>query len=154
MDCESALNARVLRPSRGQAPMSNEITRRSLSLGLTFGLGLFQFAAYAVAAENSAAKDAGPSTRPNVGVLIYDDMILLDLAGPMTVLALAMSDIRLVAKTRNPVRTDVGVAIQPTTTFDECPSDLDVLFVPGGLAGSIAVMNDDPTVAFVSDRGS
>jgi cyclohexyl-isocyanide hydratase len=133
--------------------MNNEITRRSLSLGLPLSLGLFQLAADAVAAENSAAKDAGPSTRPKVAMLIYNDMILLDLAGAMTVLALAMNDIHLVAKNRNPVRSDVGILVQPTTTFDECPSDLDVIFVPGGLVGSIAAMDDEATVAFVSDRG-
>ena len=93
-----------------------------------------------------------------MAMLIYNDMILLDLAGPMTVLALAMSDIHLVAKNRNPVRSDGVILVQPSTTFDDCPSDLDVIFVPGGLGGSIAAMDDEGNrcirfVAFVSDRG-
>jgi len=134
--------------------MDKQLTRRSLSLGLPLSMGLLHLANDAIAAENSAAKDAGPSSRPKIGMLIYNDMILLDLAGPMTVLALAMSEIHLVAKNRSPVRSDVGIVIQPTTTFDECPGDLDVLFVPGGLAGTIAAMNDDATLAFVSDRGA
>jgi cyclohexyl-isocyanide hydratase len=133
--------------------MNNEITRRCLSLGLPLGFGLLRLAD-AGAADNSAAKNAGPSTRPKVAMLIHDDMILLDLTGPMTVLALAMSDIHLVANDRTSVRSDVGILVQPTTTFDECPSELDVLFVPGGLAGSVAAMNDDAILAFVSDRGA
>ena len=39
--------------------MNNEITRRSLSLGLPLSSGLFQLAANAVAAENIAAKECG-----------------------------------------------------------------------------------------------
>jgi cyclohexyl-isocyanide hydratase len=87
-----------------------------------------------------------------MAMLIYNDMILLDLAGPMTVLPLAMSDIHLVAKNRNPVRSDGGILVQTSTTFNDCPSDLDVMFVPGGLGSSIAAMDDEATVAFVSDR--
>jgi cyclohexyl-isocyanide hydratase len=65
-----------------------------------------------------------------------------------------MSDVHLVAGSRDPVRTDVGIPVQPAMTFDECPSDLDVVFVPGGLAGSIAAMGDQATLAFLADRGS
>ena len=134
--------------------MDNKLTRRALSLGLPLTLGLSHLIADAVAADNATTQEVGAPARIRIGMLVYDDMILLDLTAPMTVLVPAASDIHLVAKSRKPVRTDIGVLVQPTMTFDECPDDLDVLFVPGGLAGSLAAMNDEATTAFVADRGS
>ena len=134
--------------------MDNKLTRRAPSWGLPLTIGLSYLTADAAAADGSAAKEAGSPARLKVAMLIYDDMILLDLTGPMTALVLAMSDIHLVAKSRNPVRTDIGILVHPTTTFDECPDDLDVLFVPGGLAGSLVAMDDEATTAFLADRGS
>jgi cyclohexyl-isocyanide hydratase len=133
---------------------NGKLTRRALSLGLPLAMGLSRLVGDAVAADDVPTKDAGSPARMKVAMLLYDDMILLDLTGPMTALALAMSDIHLVARSRNPVRTDVGIPVQPTMTFDECPYDLDVLFVPGGLAGSLAAMNDEATTAFLADRGN
>jgi cyclohexyl-isocyanide hydratase len=97
-----------------------------------------------------------PPTGPklNVAMLVYPGMILLDLVGPQTILNILGSNIHLVAPTKDPVSTDVGIPVTPTTTFAECPANLDVLFVPGGLMGSIASMRDDATLTFLADRGS
>lgn len=134
--------------------MDNRLTRRALSLGLPLTIGLSHLVACAAVADSTTTKEVGSPGRIKIGMLVYDDMILLDLTGPMTVLVPAMSDIHLVASSRNPVRTDIGILVQPTMTLDECPDDLDVLFVPGGLAGSLAAMDDEATMAFVADRGS
>jgi len=100
----------------------------------------------------SAQPDAVPQIQ--VGMLVHPDMVLLDLVGPQTVMSLAMAQVHLVGKTRAPVSTDVGVAIAPTTTFVDAPKDFDVLFVPGGLKGSIECMKDPEVMAFMADRGS
>ena len=42
----------------------------------------------------------------------------------------------------------------PTTTFADCPRDLDVLFVPGGVPGTLTMMEDPEVLAFLADRGS
>jgi cyclohexyl-isocyanide hydratase len=60
----------------------------------------------------------------------------------------------LVAKSREPVMSDMKLAILPTHTFDECPADLDVICVPGGSSGTLAAMGDKETMAFLADRGS
>jgi cyclohexyl-isocyanide hydratase len=86
-------------------------------------------------------------------MLVHPDMVLLDLIGPQTALALAMAEIHLVWKDKAPVRTDVGISVIPTTTFAECPQELDVAFVPGGLRGSVALMQDAEVLAFLADRG-
>jgi hypothetical protein len=39
-------------------------------------------------------------------------------------------------------------------TITECPADLDVLFVPGGLEGTVAAMGDAALIDFLADRGA
>jgi cyclohexyl-isocyanide hydratase len=87
-----------------------------------------------------------------VGMLLYPQLTLLDLLGPQTVLS-GHAEIHLVWKTRDMIWTDTGIGILPTATFDECPKDLDVLFVPGG-PGMIPAMQDPQVLAFLADRGA
>ena len=89
-----------------------------------------------------------------VAMLVYPGMIALDLIAPQTILQILNSDIYLVGETREPVTTDVSLPITPTCTLDECPRDLDVLFVPGGLMGSIACMRKPAILEFLADRGA
>jgi cyclohexyl-isocyanide hydratase len=87
-------------------------------------------------------------------MLIYPTFILLDLFGPHAVFAsLGNVKVHLVWKTRDTVLAATGVPIQPTTAFSECPKDVDILFVPGGLEGGTAIMNDPEVIDFLSDRG-
>jgi len=98
----------------------------------------------------------GPGPRLRIAMLVYPEFTALDLIGPHTFLAGIMNaDVHLVWKTKDPVPLDRGgTALLPTMTLAECPRDLDVLFVPGGLAGTAAVMRDDTILDFVADRGS
>jgi transcriptional regulator GlxA family with amidase domain len=89
---------------------------------------------------------------PEVGMLLYPGMTLLDLLGPQTTLATSCN-VHLVWKTRDFIETDSGVVLRPTATFADCPKDLDVVFVGGG-PGQTAVMTDRETIKFVADRGS
>jgi putative intracellular protease/amidase len=84
-------------------------------------------------------------------MLLYPGMTLLDLLGPQTVLSDA-ANVHLVCKSRDLIVTDSGFGILPTTTFDECPKDLDVLFVGGG--PGIDVVRDAACLAFLVDRGA
>jgi cyclohexyl-isocyanide hydratase len=88
-----------------------------------------------------------------IAALVYPGMVLLDLIGPHTVFTVLRANVHLVSKDRTPVATDVGCAIAPTMTLDECPSELDVLFVPGGLEGTVALMDDDKVLDFLAARG-
>ncbi|MBV8191284.1 MAG: DJ-1/PfpI family protein [Alphaproteobacteria bacterium] len=100
------------------------------------------------------AQTRGAGEGPRVGLVVHPDMILLDLAGPLTVFSLMMASIHLVWKTREEVKTDVGIPVQPTHSFESCPVDLDLLFVPGGLKGTTALMQDHATLDFLADRGA
>ena len=105
-------------------------------------------------AQTRAPQAAGNPPPLQVGALVYPRMILLDLVGPQTVFSLMRANVHLVGKDRSSVPTDAGIPIAPTTTIAECPADLDVLFVPGGLEGTVAAMGDPAFVDFLADRGS
>ena len=83
-----------------------------------------------------------------IGMVVYPGFTLLDLAGPQAALGLHGRTL-LLWKTLEPVATDSGISINPTTTFADCPSHLDVLFVPGGI-GTNAAMRDDGILAFLA----
>jgi cyclohexyl-isocyanide hydratase len=86
-----------------------------------------------------------------IGMVLYPGLTFLDLVGPQTVLSLYGKTL-LLWKTMEPVATESGNTINPTTTFDECPADLDVLFVPGGY-GTNAAMQDPQIVDFLKRVG-
>jgi cyclohexyl-isocyanide hydratase len=87
-----------------------------------------------------------------IAMLIYPGVTLLDFVGPLTALG-PHGPTHLVAKSRAPVISDSGVAVLPTATLEECPRDLDVLFVPGGF-GTADAMADHELLAFLADRGA
>ena len=90
-----------------------------------------------------------------IGMLVYPRFTALDLIGPHTVFAqLTNTEVHLVWKTLDPVTSDAGVAISPTRTFATCPDPLDVLFVPGGTSGTVAMMEDAEVLAFLRSRAA
>lgn len=86
-----------------------------------------------------------------IGMVIFPRMTLLDLAGPQLAL-FGHGFIHLLSDTLDPVMTDSGIAILPTMTFDDCPPDLDILFVPGG-SGAFEAMEDERVIGFLQDHG-
>jgi len=101
-----------------------------------------------------SAAEPPETSKPKIGMLIYPGMILQDLVGPQTVFSILQADVRLVWKEKSPIVTDVGIALSANDTFDTCPADLDVLFVPGGLGGTIACMKDAEVIRFLASSGA
>ncbi|WP_438025665.1 DJ-1/PfpI family protein [Sorangium sp. So ce233] len=93
----------------------------------------------------------GPQPPLQIGMVLYPGLTMLDLIGPQNVLA-AHAATHLLWKDRSLVPSDSGVSIQPTATFSECPDDLDILFVPGGI-GTADAMADQEILRFLRDRG-
>ncbi len=96
---------------------------------------------------------AGPG-RLKIAMLVHPRMVMQDLIGPLTVFNFLQAEIHLVWKTLQPCSTDVGIPVAPSTVFADCPRDLDVLFSPGGLEGTVALMDDDEVLSFFADRGA
>jgi len=85
------------------------------------------------------------------GFLIFPNLTQLDVTGPLQVLyRLPGARTEIVAKTREPVPSDCGMSIVPTTTFADCPP-LDLICVAGGFGVSAAI-EDEATVAFVREQ--
>ena len=86
-----------------------------------------------------------------IGMLIFPRLTQLDMTGPYEVLArLPDTKVDLIARTLDPVTTDRGMQIVPTTTYAECPP-LDVVMVPGG-PGQQDLMEDEEALASCAGR--
>ncbi len=118
---------------------------------------------HAEAMKRQEKHPAGP--RLTIAMLVYPGMFLQHLVGPLTMLeAMTNRDVHLVWKSREPVVagsrplggipfSNPAIQITPTTTFSECPQDLDVLCVPGGVPGTLAMMEDPEVLGFLANRG-
>lgn len=96
----------------------------------------------------------------DLGFLIFPDVTQLDFTGPYEVLSrlgtppalgqpprFAEARTHVVAATMEPVRSDRGLGLMPTCTYESCPP-LDLICVPGG-GGVIDVIRDPTAIAFV-----
>jgi transcriptional regulator GlxA family with amidase domain len=93
------------------------------------------------------------SARPvTVAILVAPGYNPVDIIGPHTALGLLPGvDLHLVWKDTNEVMGVPVFPTRPTTTFADCPADVDVLYA--GAVG-IEVFEDDETLEFLADRGS
>ncbi len=88
-----------------------------------------------------------------IGILLYPNVTQLDATGPAQVLSrVPGAQLHMIWKTRDPVPTDAGFSIVPTTTFADCPQ-LDVICVPGG-GGQVAVMGDAEALDFLRGQAA
>lgn len=90
-----------------------------------------------------------------IGMLVYPEMYLLDFIGPLSVFESLMNrEIHLLWKNQEPISgTSSHTQITPTTTFENCPKHLDVLFVPGGVPGTFTMMEDLEVLSFLAEKG-
>jgi cyclohexyl-isocyanide hydratase len=84
----------------------------------------------------------------NIGFVIFPNLTQLDFTGPLQVLhRMPDAATHIVAKSLDPVPSDCGLSLVPTTTFRDCPP-LDLICVPGG-GGVAQAMVDPELVDFV-----
>ncbi len=92
-------------------------------------------------------------TTLNIGFVIFPNLTQLDFAGPLEVFnRLPKSKIHVIAKSLDPVPSDCGLSLLPTTTFKDC-CQLDLICVPGG-GGVVGAMTDRETVDFVRKQAA
>jgi len=99
--------------------------------------------------------------RRTVAILIFDDVELLDFAGPFEVFSSVrnitgghehLMDVFAVAETLAPVRCRNGLVVQPAHTLQSCPP-ADVIVVPGG-AGTAAAEKSPEVTRWIRDRSA
>ncbi|WP_296951221.1 DJ-1/PfpI family protein [uncultured Massilia sp.] len=89
----------------------------------------------------------------HIGFLLFPHLTQLDLTGPVQVLGrVPGAQVHLAWKTHDPVPTDAGFTINPTTTLYACPP-LDVLCVPGGF-GIEFLFEDEEVLSFLRRQGA
>jgi transcriptional regulator GlxA family with amidase domain len=101
-------------------------------------------------------------TRKTVGILIFDDVEVLDFAGPFEVFSRTRTmpgadsrrsddsapfEVFTVARTREVVTAIGGLKVIPHYAWDDAPP-IDILVVPGGF-GTRALLDDDSTLAWI-----
>jgi len=92
----------------------------------------------------------------SVGILLFDDIELLDFAGPYEVFAVAdelndhtLFDVFTLSETSQEVRTVHGLRVQPDYAIDRSPH-IDILVIPGG-DGTKAVIKNKALLDWIRD---
>ncbi|MEL6133081.1 MAG: DJ-1/PfpI family protein, partial [Bacteroidota bacterium] len=95
--------------------------------------------------------------KQNVGILLFDDVEVLDFAGPFEVFSVTsqlqdytLFDVFTVGKTSAPIRAINGLSVNPTYDFAHCPP-LDILIIPGG-DGTKAVIQDNEILNWIQQQ--
>jgi putative intracellular protease/amidase len=105
-------------------------------------------------ADGRAEGQADRKGHETVAMLLYPQFTALDLFGPHHLFASMMgAKVMLVAETAEPVASDLGVKVLPTTTFADCPEAPTILFVPGGTRGTLKAAESPAVRRFVRSRG-
>lgn len=132
-----------------------QIDRRAFATALAAALAAAGLAAAFRPQPALAHADIKPLEGGPLAMLLFPGFTALDLAAPQYAFSAIMGPpVLLVAKTKDPVMSDTGMAILPTHTFAECPSELTLIFSPGAGEGAVAAMRDEETLKFLADRGS
>ncbi len=85
--------------------------------------------------------------------LLFDGITQLDFTGPAQVLCrIPGAVVNTAAKAIQPIKTDSGFAILPSTNFADCPQ-ADLLCVPGGF-GTRNVIQDEATLQFLRNQAA
>ncbi len=148
-----SLIARVTLEALEAAECKGKIDRRTLMASTVLAMVTPTFGQEASESHLHPTMAPDPNA-PRVAMLVYPNMIALDLIGPMTVFKIMRWNMQLIWKEKVPVATDVGISIVANTTFAEAYADPDIFFVPGGLMGTIACGQDTTVLDFVASRGA
>ncbi len=93
----------------------------------------------------------------NMGILIFEDVEVLDFCGPFEVFSVAgrqivpgAFNVFTIGKTLDAVLARNGLSVNPKTMLAEAPS-LDLLLVPGGI-GTRPLLHDAELLKWIKDR--
>ena len=101
-------------------------------------------------------------TRKRVGIIIFNDIEVLDFCGPFEVFSVTRLDphdrqgqspfeVRLIAETMVTIITRGGMRVEPHCTTETC-GPLDILVVPGGWGTRREIANE-PLLRWIASRG-
>src|SRR5690242_11522653 len=99
------------------------------------------------------------SSIKTIGLLAYDEMQALDLAGPLDVFGAANAlaggtqpyRLCIIGLTMNVVRAENGLSILPAHALEDAPP-LDTLLIPGGVGARNGINRDAHLLAWLRER--
>ena len=88
-----------------------------------------------------------------IGILIFPDIMQLDMTGPHEVFTkFPDTEVLLIWKALDPIVAGGGMRILPDVTYEACP-ELDLICVPGG-SGMTPLLNDPETLDFIREKAA
>ncbi|ELR70491.1 ThiJ/PfpI family protein [Fulvivirga imtechensis AK7] len=93
----------------------------------------------------------------NIGILLFNEVEVLDFAGPFEVLSLAEKDkkklfkVKTIAQTKDPIQARNGLTIIPDFSFDDRPQ-FDIVIIPGGYGAEEIEINNATTIEWIKTR--
>lgn len=90
-----------------------------------------------------------------VSLLIYPGMTAIDIIGPQYFMAALMgAEVRMYSPDGGPVPSDTGVRVMADGDLASMPDDPDILMVPGGTDGTLAIMRDPAVLDRIAAVGA
>lgn len=134
--------------------MAMDISRRDLAVGATL-MALSAGVDRAGASAHEAPARKPPLTAEKIAMLIYPGVTALDLVAPLYAMGGMMgAKVQLVGQHAGPIKADRGLGLIANAGYDDVPTDLDILFVPGAGPGVVDAIRDDKLLDFLADRGA
>lgn len=93
-----------------------------------------------------------------VGIFLFEEVEVLDFAGPFEVFSIAASkdniklfEVSTVSETKNMIRARNGLTIQAKYDFKEAPQ-FDILIIPGGYGAEEIVIHNKPVIDWIGNQ--
>ena len=93
----------------------------------------------------------------NIGIFVFDDIELMDFAGPYEVFSVAneLNSYQLCrtftfSESSAKIKSVNGLYVIPDYTVEDCP-EIDILIIPGGI-GTKKILENDKILSFIKDR--
>lgn len=139
---------------RGAVTMSQALEVGAAVRLADFDEGLEEDGLWLFSGGDPAALAAMLPHKPrHIALLAYPGMFALDFVGPHAVFTSLMhTQVHILGLSRDPVARGRGLSVTPDTLLKDCPRELDVLFVPGGLEGTAAMMQHTALLDFLRQQ--
>ena len=97
----------------------------------------------------------------NVGILLFNEVEVLDFAGPFEVFSIATAEdkqsklfcVKMIAETKMTISARNGLKVTPDYAFDDCLG-LDILIIPGGYGAEEIEIHNHRLLSWIQQRAA
>lgn len=86
-----------------------------------------------------------------VGILLFNEVEVLDFAGPFEVFSYSSFHVKTVAETKDFIRARNGLTVYPDYDFNDAP-DFDILIIPGGYGAEEIEIHNPKVISWIQSR--